>query len=212
MFIDYSIKNIQGLLGLWLVLTLINQIVFFGSCLRPDCILASIPHVSIITLIIFYNSYKVKNETYDEVTGYNEFGYDKNGYNCNGYNREGYDKHGYNKKGIDINGVDRLGRGSIRRFFSSAEKDKELQRLNREAIEAQSKTVKTNRLDKFAIRNAECVAAEVEMKEAGTEAPLGFREGKTKAYLATKEALAPTNAALDRTLAEYKARLAKLNS
>ena len=56
------------------------------------------------------------------------------------------------------------------------------------------------------------IVSEVEMKEAGTEAPLGFREGRVKAYKSTKEALASTNAALDKTLAEYQARLNELNS
>jgi len=56
------------------------------------------------------------------------------------------------------------------------------------------------------------IVSEVEMKEAGTEAPLGFREGKAKAYTSTKAALADANKAMDDTLALYQARLDALNS
>ncbi len=56
------------------------------------------------------------------------------------------------------------------------------------------------------------LVSEVEMKEAGTEAPLGFREGKAKAYTSTKSALADANKAMDETMAKYQARLDALNS
>ena len=56
------------------------------------------------------------------------------------------------------------------------------------------------------------LASDVALKEAGTEGPLGFREGKAKAYTATKSALAETNLVLDKSIEESMKRLAELNS
>jgi hypothetical protein len=51
------------------------------------------------------------------------------------------------------------------------------------------------------------LASDVALQEAGTEGPLGFREGKAKAYTATKSALADTNSALDKSIADSLAQL-----
>lgn len=56
------------------------------------------------------------------------------------------------------------------------------------------------------------LASDVAMKEAGEEGPLGFREGKVKAYTATKAAFADTNKALDDSIARDTARLAELKA
>ena len=56
------------------------------------------------------------------------------------------------------------------------------------------------------------LASDVALKEAGTEGPLGFREGKAKAYTATKSALADTNLALDKSIEESMKKLAELNN
>ena len=58
MFFSYLAANIKFAFSTWIILTIVNQFVFFGACLRPDCILASIPHVSLIALGIMYLSYK----------------------------------------------------------------------------------------------------------------------------------------------------------
>ena len=54
------------------------------------------------------------------------------------------------------------------------------------------------------------LASDVALKEAGTEGPLGFREGKAKAYTATKSALSDTNAALDASISANEKRIAEI--
>ncbi len=51
-YIYYAIANFSKVFGIWFVLTIINQFVFFGACLQPYCILASVPHISVITAVI----------------------------------------------------------------------------------------------------------------------------------------------------------------
>ncbi len=109
MFISYLFTNIKNVFWTWIILTLLNQIIFFGACLAPYCILASIPHVSLITFGIMYVSYKIALTTYDPKTGYNYLGYDKDGYDINGYGRDGYDRNDYDVKGFDRDGYDRDG-------------------------------------------------------------------------------------------------------
>lgn len=135
MFISYLAANRKTVFWLWIGLTLLNQVVFFGACLAPYCILASIPHVSLITFGIMYLSYKSALTTYDSSTGYNQFGYDKDGYDKGGYDSDGYDKHGYNVKGFDRDGKDREGKGSIGRFFAGQEYHAKTEKLNQEAIQ-----------------------------------------------------------------------------
>lgn len=109
MFILYLFANIKNVFWTWVILTLLNQILFFGACLHPYCILASIPHVSLITFGIMYVSYKIALTTYDPKTGYNYLGYDKDGFNQYGYKQDGYDRDGYNVKGFDRDSRDRMG-------------------------------------------------------------------------------------------------------
>lgn len=58
MFISYLVVNAKNVFWTWVILTLLNQILFFGACLHPYCILASIPHVSLFTFGIMYLMYK----------------------------------------------------------------------------------------------------------------------------------------------------------
>ena len=58
----YAIANFSKVFTVWLILTFINQFVFFGACLRPDCILASIPHISVITAVVIAVLAKDDNE------------------------------------------------------------------------------------------------------------------------------------------------------
>ena len=48
------IKLIENFLVLWGVLILLNQVLFFHSCLRSYCIIAALPHTGIIAGIIMY--------------------------------------------------------------------------------------------------------------------------------------------------------------
>jgi hypothetical protein len=136
MFVSYLAANIKFAFSTWIILTIVNQFVFFGACLRPDCILASIPHVSLITFGLMYLSYKTALSTYDATTGYNQFGYDKDGYDKYGYGMDGYDKNGYNANGFDRDGKDRLGKGSIGRFFAGSKHHEKISKMNEEAIKA----------------------------------------------------------------------------
>jgi len=134
MFFSHLAANAKFAFTTWVILTIVNQIVFFGACLAPYCILASIPHVSLITLGIMYLSYTTARDTYDPQTGYNKFGYNKDGYDKYGYGADGYDKNGYNSQGLDRDGKDRLGKGSIGRFFAGSEHQKKVSKMNEEAI------------------------------------------------------------------------------
>ena len=61
-YIAYVIANFPKVFGIWFVLTIINQVVFFGACLQPYCILASIPHISVLTAIIAVAIFKDDEE------------------------------------------------------------------------------------------------------------------------------------------------------
>ena len=121
----------------WLIVTVINQVVFFGACLQPYCLLASIPHCSIIALGLVYMAYygqwdKFNSDGFNcfgyDAEGFSEKGFDISGYNksgldIDGFNREGLDIAGFNRRGYDENGKDRLGhskfKGRIINIFSS---------------------------------------------------------------------------------------------
>ena len=65
------LKNIQFFLVAWVIVIIINQIVIFGGCFAGYCILAALPHTSIIAglFTFFYlkdssdNSIKGKSRT-----------------------------------------------------------------------------------------------------------------------------------------------------
>ena len=61
-YIYYTIANFSKVFGIWFVLTILNQLIFFGACLQPYCILASVPHISVITAIIVVISAKDDEE------------------------------------------------------------------------------------------------------------------------------------------------------
>lgn len=167
MFISYLAANTKVVFWTWVMLTIVNQIVFFGACLAPYCILASIPHVSLITLGIMYLSYTTTRDTYDPQTGYNKFGYNKDGYNQHGYGIDGFDKNGYNSQGLDRDGKDRLGKGSIGRFFAGSEHQEKISRMNAEVKKAQecaSKPKAENR------SNLEIAKAKLQVAKDKTEA------------------------------------------
>lgn len=154
-FLRYFFSNLSQYFGLWFFFTILNQVIFFGACLQPYCILASVPHVSLFSLGMFYLSYKSSLSIYDEQTGlnlygfaedgYNKDGYDidgykrngynkehyhKNGYDINGYDKKGYDKEGYDKNGLTKDNIDRNGKGRIARFFAGDKYKTELKELN----------------------------------------------------------------------------------
>jgi hypothetical protein len=138
LFVGYLLFERKTVFWTWFILTIINQVAFFGACLQPYCILASIPHVSTITLLIMYMMYKSAVTTFDPETGYNYFGYNKDGYNKYGNDKFGYDKNGYDNKGFDRDGKDRLGKGSIGRFFAGSEHNEKIAKINEEAIKAKA--------------------------------------------------------------------------
>lgn len=135
LFFSYLVTKLKVVFWTWVVLTLLNQVVFYGACLAPYCILASIPHVTLLTLGIMYLMYKSALDTFDPETSYNEFGYNKDGYDQYGYRQDGYDKHGYNVKGFDREGKDRKGKGALARTFAGSEYHAEIAKLNDAAID-----------------------------------------------------------------------------
>jgi hypothetical protein len=52
--LKYALKNIQKFLVVWVVVVLVNQIAIFGACFAPYCLIAALPHTSIIALLITY--------------------------------------------------------------------------------------------------------------------------------------------------------------
>ncbi len=134
MFIKYVFQNIGSYFTIWLVLTIINQVVFFGACLRPDCLLASIPHVSIISLIVLYISFDNVTKTYNENTGYNELGFDEDGYDRGGYNKNRYDRDGFDLEGYTSDNTDRNGTGHFWSHFTGREYKAKIKILNEKAV------------------------------------------------------------------------------
>lgn len=167
LFVSYLAANAKVVFWTWVVLTLLNQVVFFGACLQPYCILASIPHVSLITFGIMYLTYKSALTTFDKDTGYNQFGYDKYGYDMNGYGMDGYDRHGYNAKGLDRDGKDRLGKGSISRFLAGSEHQEKISKLHEENRQAQA-----DELDAKLIASREALKAKYGISNENTDRQL----------------------------------------
>lgn len=187
MFISYLFTNIKNVFWTWIILTLLNQIIFFGACLAPYCILASIPHVSLITFVIMYVSYTTARDTYNR-DGFNKFGYDKDGYSVDGYGRDGYDCNGYSKygygrdgydcNGYDINGYgrdgkDRLGKGFFGRLFAGSEHHEKIAKMNKEAINKNADRKaekKRDRLAKQHLKELDELDAMVDAKLAAIKA------------------------------------------
>jgi len=133
MFLKYLVQNISKFFQIWLVLTIFNQVVFFGACIHPYCILASIPHISLIALGIIYFNYSSEKKEYLN-NGYNSFGYDEEGYNFEGYDSQGYDREGYTKKGFTKDGLNRNGQGWFIILFKSQDYINHINNLNKNAI------------------------------------------------------------------------------
>ncbi len=55
-------KNFQSFLVIWVVIIIVNQLFIFGGCFAPYCLLAALPHTSIISALILYFSNKAENE------------------------------------------------------------------------------------------------------------------------------------------------------
>ncbi len=47
-------KNFQFFLVTWIIVILINQIFIFGACFAPYCIIAALPHTSVIAILFTY--------------------------------------------------------------------------------------------------------------------------------------------------------------
>lgn len=51
-------EKIKSFLLIWVVVLVLNQVLIFGACFNPYCILAALPHTSIISFLIFHFSKK----------------------------------------------------------------------------------------------------------------------------------------------------------
>lgn len=47
-------ENVESFFIIWFVVLLINQIVIFGACFQPYCIIAALPHTGLIAATITY--------------------------------------------------------------------------------------------------------------------------------------------------------------
>lgn len=47
-------RNIKGVLIVWGVVLLVNQVALFGSCFAPYCLIAAVPHTALIAIVISY--------------------------------------------------------------------------------------------------------------------------------------------------------------
>lgn len=66
------IKKFKEFLIIWFIILLFNQIIFFGGCLKPFCILAALPHTGIIAFLLLFFSKGDKKESKPE----EDFSYD----------------------------------------------------------------------------------------------------------------------------------------
>jgi predicted RNA-binding Zn-ribbon protein involved in translation (DUF1610 family) len=46
--------NFQTFLIVWVVIIIVNQLAIFGACFAPYCLIAALPHTSIIAAVISY--------------------------------------------------------------------------------------------------------------------------------------------------------------
>lgn len=49
---------------IWVVIIILNQVLFFSACFKPYCIIAAIPHTFILSIVVmaFLNINKKKEE------------------------------------------------------------------------------------------------------------------------------------------------------
>ena len=47
-------SNFQTFLVVWVVVVIVNQLAIFGACFAPYCLIAALPHTSIIAAVIFH--------------------------------------------------------------------------------------------------------------------------------------------------------------
>lgn len=47
-------RNIKGVMIVWVVVLLVNQVALFGSCFAPYCLIAAVPHTALIAIAISY--------------------------------------------------------------------------------------------------------------------------------------------------------------
>jgi len=52
-------------LKIWGILLLLNQLLFYHFCLKPNCIISALPHTGIISAIIYYLFYLKEDEDID---------------------------------------------------------------------------------------------------------------------------------------------------
>ena len=46
--------NFQKFMVIWIIVLLVNQIVIFGACFQPYCLIAALPHTGVIAALITY--------------------------------------------------------------------------------------------------------------------------------------------------------------
>ncbi len=56
-------SNFQTFLVIWVVIIIVNQLFIFGGCFAPYCLIAALPHTSIIAALITYFMNESEKET-----------------------------------------------------------------------------------------------------------------------------------------------------
>ena len=74
--LKYTIDNFQSFLIVWVVVILVNQIFIFGACFEPYCLIAALPHTSLIAILLSYfinsNISEPNNNTRNSANSKNE--------------------------------------------------------------------------------------------------------------------------------------------
>ena len=60
-FFIIMFSNFKAFLIIWLVVLVGNQIVIFGACFAPYCLVAALPHTSIIAAVLTFVTHKSRH-------------------------------------------------------------------------------------------------------------------------------------------------------
>lgn len=65
-------SNFQTFLVIWIVIIIVNQLFIFSGCFAPYCLLAALPHTSVIAAVVTYflNESKKEKTISNETTSY----------------------------------------------------------------------------------------------------------------------------------------------
>lgn len=65
---DKTIEVAKLYTGTFIVVMILNQLIFFGFCLNPICLIAAMPHVLLITVVVGTFINKINNSVKSKIT------------------------------------------------------------------------------------------------------------------------------------------------